>query len=269
MRLLLVLALSVVLPAAASAQAPGSLIGRVLSADADRPLTGVSVALIDTVVMTDGRGMFTIAPVRAGTHAIRFEMPGYQLRVDTVTITAGHTNEISVTLSQQPVQLPPLLVTVRSPRLEASGFYDRRFHSGLSGRFMDRAAIERSNATNITDLFRDVSGARQVNGFSRRLIQFAREASRGTQPALLPARQLPDAFENWLVRLPGCQPAVYIDGRPHYDRMISGYGNYVDDFNVLSPMVIEGLEVYVGASTPTEFRSNNGCGVVLIWTRRR
>jgi hypothetical protein len=48
---------------------------------------------------------------------------------------------------------------------------------------------------------------------------------------------------------------------------MAGGRNLVLDFNLLSPDVIEAIEVYVGASTPVQFRNETGCGVLLIWTR--
>lgn len=67
--------------------------------------------------------------------------------------------------------------------------------------------------------------------------------------------------------LPGCQPSLYIDGRPHADRTSNGQ-RIVEDFNLLSPEVIESIEVYVGASAPIEFRNTDSCGAILLWTRR-
>ncbi len=63
--------------------------------------------------------------------------------------------------------------------------------------------------------------------------------------------------------MPGCEPAVYVDGLVYYDQLGSVR---ITDFNFLSPEVIEGIEVFTGLAAPARFDSD-GCGVVLIWTR--
>ncbi|MEX2281553.1 MAG: TonB-dependent receptor [Gemmatimonadota bacterium] len=257
--------LAVVLPGVTFAQTPSArLVGRVTSADSNRPLVGVTVTLNELTVTSDNRGAFAIPQLAAGRHVLRFEMLGHQPRVDTVTVVAGETTDILVQMATRPVALPPIAVLVRSRWLEMNGYYERRFHSGLSGHYLDRSEIERRNPTFFTDLLRDASGVRVETGFSRRVIRFNREAAGGLEPKQPPD----DPFERYLVRLRGCQPSLFIDGRAHHDRIISGYGAYVDDFNALSPSAIDAIEIYVGANTPTEFRNNNGCGVILIWTRR-
>jgi hypothetical protein len=264
MRLLLAFAVALTIPGTGHTQLSTRVVGRVTTVETNSPIAGVAVTLGTVSVTSDSRGLFVITPAPTGTHAIRFEVLGYQVRHDTVTLTEGETSEIAVRLSRDPIPLPPIQVSVRSRWLDSNGYYERRTQSGLSGRFIDRAEIERRNPTFVTDLFHDVSGARVEHGLSRRVIRFNREASGG-----LVQRDRPhDIFELWLVRLRGCQPTLYIDGREHRDRIIRGWGPYVDDFNLLSPTVIDAIEIYVGAATPTEFRNSDGCGVILIWTRK-
>jgi hypothetical protein len=56
----------------------------------------------------------------------------------------------------------------------------------------------------------------------------------------------------------GCSPNIYIDG------------NLVDnrDLDTSRPEVVEGIEVYIGALIPIQYKTMTDCGVILIWTRR-
>jgi hypothetical protein len=76
------------------------------------------------------------------------------------------------------------------------------------------------------------------------------------------------AFEQRRV-LPGCEPALFIDGARYKDRAPVGPAEqeYIDDWNILAPLTIEAVEIYTGAAAPIEFQ--HPCGVILIWTRRK
>lgn len=82
---------------------------------------------------------------------------------------------------------------------------------------------------------------------------------------------------SWALRVPpgqrralpwGCEPDVYLDGVLQRDRFNPPPGHpRLLDVNVVSPSIVEGIEVYTGATAPEHFASN-GCGMILIWTRR-
>ncbi len=97
------------------------LVGRVLEPNGRDPLAGVAVRLGDRRVSTDRRGYFLIAPVEPGRHELRFELIGYAARTDSVTIGSGETTDVQVRLTTRPVELPPLVVMVRSRWLELNG----------------------------------------------------------------------------------------------------------------------------------------------------
>jgi hypothetical protein len=243
------------LPALAHAQeTPTRLVGRVLRADG-QPIGGASVRIHGSTAITDRLGSFLISPAPSGRHPVQFEMIGFQTRLDSVTITDGRTTEIEVRMSEKAIELPPLTVSVRTPFLERNGFYDRLNDRGIAARFLTRAEIERKNPMMLTDLFRDVAGAKVHRlGVGRSVVRFTRSE--------------PGALESAMARrptIPGCEPYLYIDGRLHSDRMLEGRRT-VDDFNVVNPTLVEAIEIYVG-NTPIEFRGE-GCGAILIWTRR-
>jgi hypothetical protein len=237
---------------------PASVFGRVVDAESGRALVSATVRLGDRVVATDARGWFELRGVTAGNHAVSVEMLGYAARVDSVTIEEGVAYDVEVRLSRQPIELAPIAVTVRSPRLESAGYYER-ISSGLSPRVITAADFERRGATAITDLFHDVPGVRVVRiGTGSRVVRMMHNA--------------PDGLPAFSARsLPGCEPALYIDGQIRRDQIPRSptpprAAVWVLDWDDLSPLVIEAIEVYRGAATPVEYP--HPCGVVLVWTRR-
>ena len=261
-RILIAVTLMVASGTAAAAQ-QARVIGRVLMHDTQaEPVAGATVRLGEAIVTTDQHGRFVVAGVSPGKQRLTVEMIGYAARTENVELAPDRTTEVVIALSRQPVELTPVTIIVRSPLLEENGFYERKLSSGLSGRWITRDEIEKRNPTVLTDLFRDVSGSRVHDlGIGARVIRFNRTGPGG----LLGPRAGRDARENRILRLPGCQPQLYIDGRRHADTTVNGEA-LIFDFNVVNPMIIEAVEIYVG-NAPVEFRSE-GCGVVLIWTRR-
>ncbi len=254
MRHLLAAAWLALLPSMGNAQDhPTRLVGKVLRGEGRQPMAGVSVRVYGSTAITNRLGTFLISPAPSGRHPVQFEMIGFQTRIDSVTITEGRTTDVEVRMSEKAIELPPVTVTIRSAFLERNGFYDRMNDRGISARFITHDEIERRNPTIFTDLFRDVPGAKvHYLGLGRSVIRFTRSE--------------PKALENYRSPgPPGCVPIVYIDGRLHLDRREEGKP-MVDDFNLVSTMAIEAVEIYVG-NTPIEFRGE-GCGAILIWTRR-
>ncbi|MCI0433180.1 MAG: TonB-dependent receptor [Gemmatimonadetes bacterium] len=214
---------------------PGRFIGRVVDHDNGKPLQGARITLRDTdrSAMTDQQGYFEITDIRPGLHAFDAELLGFESRSSPVRVLSGQTIEAEVRMSAKPIELPPIEVSVRSPRLEASGFYDRRLEFGSQGRFITRDLIERRNPQIVTDLLYNQPGLRvEYDGVGRRRVTVNRNA--------------------------GCTPMLYLDG-------VSGDNT---NFDVVRPETIEGIEIYIGAMMPIQYQSRTDCGVILIWTRR-
>jgi len=214
---------------------PGRMVGRVVDHDNGRPLAGAQVALRDSELsaLTDGQGYFEISSIPPGLHAIDVELLGYETRSAPIRVLPAQTLEAEIRMSTKPIELPPLEVSIRSPRLEDAGFYQRRDEFGRQGRFITRDIIERRNPQVLTDLLYNQPGLRvdYMGAGSRRV------------------------FVN---RNQGCQPMLYIDGARGDNR----------DFDVVRVETIEGVEIYIGANLPIQYKSSTDCGVIVIWTRR-
>jgi hypothetical protein len=253
-----------------AAQAPGvtRIVGRVLDQGNRKPVKAALVTLslpgsgVVATAETDGNGRFVFGEIAADVHFIKVERLGYRPREDSVRAVAAQTAEVTVPLGSKPVELAPIAVTVRSRWLALNGFYERRDLDGIKAHIIDRAMIERRMPPMITDLLVEAPGVEVVFvEVGRRTVRFNRhvpmppEAGKGQRSALDPRRTGPDEK--------GCEPDLYIDGQLH--RNTSTGLSKVDDFNVISPIAIEAIEVYAG-NTPLQFHHN--CGVILIWTKR-
>jgi hypothetical protein len=277
---LLALALLAPLPLQ-SQELPGAtrIVGRVTEPGSNKAIMAVLVRLkswSDGRMLgqaeTDAQGRFLFDDVPGELVRLEFERLGYQSRTDSVRPVAAHTVEVNVRMSAKPVELDPITVTVRPRWLELNGFYERR-QDGMKAYVIDRAMIEKKMAPMLTDL---LDQAPSVNVLyaepGRRTVRFnrvvpTRDAS-GRPLYAFGARTGADAR--------GCEPDLYVDGhlqRNSTSPMVSSgqvtafapKQNKVDDFNVIAPIAIEAIEVYVG-NTPVQF--HHECGVVLIWTRR-
>ena len=234
----------------AEAQESGTanVYGRVLEHDRDDPIAQVRIVVMPAGLqaITTATGRFVLEEIPFGRHEIRFERVGYLTRVDTMTVGAGNPVDITVRLATTPIELEPIEAVARSGSLSRAGFYDRR-DLGAQGTYFTRVDIDRRQPATLTDLVRVAPATMIIDGGpGRSLLRFTRQVGMGTGG------------------LPGCEPAVYLDGMLIQDQSTEPR---LTDFNRVPPSAVEAIEVYVGVNTPLEYR-RNPCGSVLIWTRR-
>jgi hypothetical protein len=250
---------SLVCAATVAAQTPTTqLIGRVIDHGNGDGISGASVRLSNGAsVVSDKRGWFTLSNVPEGRLAVTVEMLGYQTRQDSITIQPARSHDIEIRLSTKPIQLPALAVTARSRWLEENGFYERRM-GALSPRVITAAELERRGRSTLTEVFGELPSVRVIklggNNGVKRVVRFMNSAS---------ADGLRMAGSN----IPGCEPALFIDGMRYRDRMMGGAGGVtIDSWDVIAPLAIEAIEIFKSGGAPMNF--NDSCGTVLIWTKR-
>jgi hypothetical protein len=274
--LLMALAATLLATGMAHAQAQGTrttvVIGRVVDDETEQAIAGARVkllresgALIRTTV-TNPDGFFRFELSDGGWHRLSADRIGFQEAVSPAfSVERRHETTVEIRLAADAILLAPLEIVARraaqgNPTL--SGFY-YRMERGL-GHFISREDIARRGASHVVDLLVSAPGVR---------IQRAR---RGGGWTVYMSRALP--------AVGGCPTQVFIDGMLMNRRLASvnrdalGQPISVDfvedvDFSIdelVSPTIIEGIEVYHGLSgVPAEFvNADSRCGVVLIWTRR-
>jgi hypothetical protein len=274
--LFMVLAAMLLATGGAHAQGQGPrttvVIGRVVDDATEQAIAGARVKLLresgalirSTVTNPDGFFRFELAD--GGWHRLSADRIGFQEAV-TPVFSAERRQEttVEIRLATDAILLAPLEIVARrsaqgNPTL--SGFY-YRMNRGL-GYFISREDIALRGASHVADLLAAAPGVRILR------------ARRGGGWTVYMGRALP--------AVGGCPTQVFIDGMlmnrrlASVNRDASGQPVSVDfledvDFSIdelVSPTIIEGIEVYNGLSgVPAEFvNTDSRCGVVLIWTRR-
>jgi len=213
--------------------------GRVADLTTGRPLPAAAIQLIDAERtdriawegMSDSLGVFRAPRLAPAGYQIRVEALGYAPLAHSVVLAGYGTADLQIELAPAALELEPIVVVSRRrTRLETAGFYERR-QRGF-GHSLTREEIEARHASMVTDLVRTMPGVRVSPG----------TMGRG---GVLQMRG-------------GCIPDVILDGV----RMSAPV--HLDD--VLSVSDLEGIEIYSGATSPTEY-SHSSCGTVLAWTR--
>lgn len=181
---------------------------------------------------SDNNGRFRSDPLPFGEYEIAIEAPPFSRLEGSLVLRERGLFDLRAEMVALDYELDPIIaVAGRESRLESVGFYERR-EVGL-GDFLSREELLILNPSRISDVFREIPGARVVPG-------------RGGL--------------NDQVRLRGnCVPIVVLDG--------IRLANPVLIDNVLAVNDIEAVEVYQGATTPVEYISITTCGVIMLWTR--
>jgi hypothetical protein len=233
-----------VLPASfAKAQAlqdQTSIVVAFVTDTAGKPLSGAEVEVVGTSLKgnTDDAGRVALLAVPTGKAVLRVRRLGFAELTTSISITPGSLSEATYKLKAIATDLNNVIVHERElvPARYAGtrrfdGFY-RRKSQGL-GTFITREDIDSRHAQKSEDLLKMATGIRVTYQGSVPLVNFAR-----------------------------CENVnVYIDGIRSHDPF--------HDFNSLSPLEIEALEIYHGISeVPPEFSPHpNDCAAIVVWTR--
>jgi hypothetical protein len=256
------LSLLLVLPAAGQIR----IVGRVIDDFTELPIAEARVILRtrDGAVLgeshTNQTGTFEFE-IRSRAPGVRIQAMrlGYETSTTPVLYFDRRTFfQIEVRLDPDAILLAPLEVIAWSERPEDAMLegFRRRLGNGL-GTYITREDVEKRNPALVTDLLRDVPGL-LVSG-----------SGTGTRPVVRVQRAAGMALLT-----PGdCMTQIFVDGFLVNRRMIGMNGARPSDFridDVVSPVSVEGIEIYKGLGTvPAEFLNPDAkCGVIAIWTRR-
>lgn len=227
---------------------PGRVIGRVLDAETDRPLSATAVSLVGrgTEVETDRQGRFALSGILAGEQHLEIRRIGYARLLLPLSVASGLTTELEIALPPEPLEMEPLVATVIRPRrLEIVGFYERKFWGELvsGGTFFTAEDIDRRRPLRISHMIADAPGIR------------LRCSGSGINSCRLVNPRFSEGFSPG-----GCTMNTYVDG-------VLIRGGVVDEF--VLPLEVAGVEIYQGpAQLPGEFAGSDArCGAVVVWTK--
>jgi propanediol dehydratase small subunit len=246
----------------ARAAAPAGISGQVLEAEADRPVAGATVSLLDgrglsvRSAVTGADGRFHLRVRDPGGHRLRAQRVGFQAATSPVmTVTPGDTLQVEMRMSTGSVVLAPLTVVAASRSIvrdEQMAEFDWRREHQPWGRYVGPEEIERINPFRASDVLQQVPFV-HVQGGHQRVVTLRAPFGRGR-----------------------CLPTVYVDG--HFvatsgggSRAVGrgrGDGPPITLDEVVAGTTVAAVEVYDRPSmSPAEFAPRGDCGVIVIWTR--
>jgi hypothetical protein len=181
--------------------------------------------------VSDARGRFSLGDLPSGTQVLEVRRIGYLLAQQPVELRSGRTVTQDVQLRR--------IVTLDSIRVLAQRSRYREFEfnrkANRFGKFFTADSIEQRHPLYTSDLFRVTPGFK-VAGFA---LDAVVKSSRGASS----------------ISRGECSPNIVIDGMPH------------QEINLISPSDVGAIEIY-RPGEPGPIQYNDGCGVIVIWSKR-
>ncbi len=138
-----------------------SISGTVMDGDG-KPIENAHVSVTggNNAATTDSSGAFTLAGQPSGTHAMVIRRLGYMPVELAVNLSTLRKNEVAVHMEQYvPVLAAVVIEGNRQAALDRIGFTQRKARG--TGRYIERAYIERRNAYRLSNLVENIPGLRR------------------------------------------------------------------------------------------------------------
>jgi len=97
-----------------ASSASGRIVGRVLDAETEQPIPGVTLMISEAYAgtKTDSEGFFDLRNLSVGTYSLQVSHVGYESKeIDSVAVTADHPSELTISLLPRVVRLKGITVT--------------------------------------------------------------------------------------------------------------------------------------------------------------
>jgi hypothetical protein len=229
--------------ATAPARPPVRILG-VFDDVTDLPVVGAEVIDYATKkkTFTSVSGAVSLAFLDPGETVLFIRKIGYEVRMQTVTVSASDTAPITLLLKPLTFALAEVRITAAKAASGRLALFEQHRAEGF-GHFLTGEQLEQAEGRQTSDVFRMVPGV------------VMRPDSRGT---------------GWYVASNrgggSCFATVMVNGAIVYG---SSPGQTPFDVNSMRPEELAGVEFYKGgATTPIAYGgTHNGCGTVVIWTR--
>jgi hypothetical protein len=189
----------------------------------------------DVVAITNDEGAFQLGGIPGGTQTLNTRAIGFVPDDRPVDLTDRHVPVVIGLLTIRRFLDTVHVRAARSTLMSAVGFDERK--RGGAGQFFTANDIARFRPHEISDVLRHVPGISVST----------------------------DNQQNTKIRMRGemesCTPAIFLDGKQLINWELSDVNSLVE------PETVGAMEIYTPAMTPAEFRTRQGCGTILLWTR--
>jgi iron complex outermembrane recepter protein len=253
---LLITALTAMLGAStrsATAQAEGSIRGRVVSSADSGPISAARVLLSGTNLgtVTNQSGEYIIAGVPAGTHQLRVRMIGFAEGTGTVTVAAGEVATVDFVLDQRVIALDAKVVT-------ALGIEQQKRETPYAMTEVKAAQLTQASPLTVQSaLYGEVPGLK--------IQQNSSGPTGGTNLTIRGIKSITGSS----------RPLIVVDGVPIRDEN-SGYSEVGWEYNRdlgtgindINPNDVESVNVLKGAGAAALYGAQAANGVILITTKR-
>lgn len=243
-----VLALAFAVPA--KAQTVGTITGRVIDRQTQRPLASAQVRITGTPrgAQTDDQGLYRIINVPTGVVQLVAQRIGYGPMSRTVAVSANGTTTADFGLAVAATTLDQVLVT-------ATGQSERKRQSGVSTATIDSSAVNRATVSTFSDVLSSRAPGVVVQ-------QAAGETGAGARVRIRGSNSI--SLSN--------DPLLIVDGvrvdNSSLSTSIGTGGQQPSRFNDINPEEIENIEVIKGPAAAALYGTAAANGVIQITTRK-
>lgn len=235
----------------AQAQATGTIVGTVVDAGTGDPLSGAQVHIPETSLgaITGADGEFVLSNVPVGDHTVRVQNIGYEVTEQAVTVADGETVTVSLTVTQQAIEMEGIVVTALGITRSERGL-------GYAVQSLDADAIAEIPTVNVAQALQGRVAGVQVTRTSSRPGASSRVVIRGES-----------SFTG------GGQPLWVIDGVPiemetepqgDFSPEVGQAGSRAMDIDMNN---IEEMSVLRGAAATALYGSRAAHGAIIIRTK--
>jgi len=230
-------------------QQTGTISGRVVESASGTPVVAVQVSVVGTTLgaISAQNGEFTIRNVPAGQHRVRAIRVGFTESVQSVTVAAGQTANVTFQMNAAAITLSPVVTTATGEQ--------RRVEVGNAVGQIAAAEVTQTQAVqSVGDLLSartpgvQVLGGNMTGAGSRVRIRGANSLSLSNEPIyVIDGIRMESSTNSTSIGVGGTTPSRVSD---------------------LNPEEIESIEVLRGPSAATLYGTDAANGVIIITTKR-
>lgn len=241
----------------AAAQQPGVIQGRITSQFSGAPIGEVQISIpaLGLGVLSTADGTYRLTGVPAGDHLVETQRMGYSRTTRTVTVGAGQVVQVDIQLTDQAMELDPLVVTGQGAEISR-----RRLSTNVE--VITTEAIETSSATRLDQLLQTALPSVQVRLSSGQ--PGASSVTRGRGPVSVSRSTTPVIYVDG-VRVDNLNGMAELSLNTSGNRRQGTQTSSIADIPLEN---IERIEYVPGGAATTLYGSDAANGVIQIFTKR-